>query len=34
MKLFPILVISALVAMPTYAQENRQLDAHEHGVGQ
>jgi hypothetical protein len=34
MKLFPILVISAIVAMPTYAQEKRQLDAHEHGVGQ
>ena len=34
MKLFPILLIFAISATPIFAQENRQLDAHEHGVGQ
>jgi len=34
MKLLPILALSAIVATPTFAEETRQLDAHEHGVGQ
>ncbi|MFT5796282.1 MAG: hypothetical protein ACI84R_000328 [Candidatus Azotimanducaceae bacterium] len=34
MKLLPFLALSAAVATPAFAQETRQLDAHEHGVGQ
>lgn len=34
MKLLPIFILSAVVAGPAFAQETRQLDAHEHGVGQ
>ncbi len=34
MKLLSKLVLSALVATPVFAEETRQLDAHEHGVGQ
>lgn len=34
MKLITFLALSAVVATPTFAQETRQLDAHEHGVGQ
>jgi hypothetical protein len=33
MKPFPVLAISMLVASPVVAEETRQLDAHEHGVG-
>ena len=34
MKLFPLLALTAIVATPAFTQETRQLDAHEHGVGQ
>lgn len=34
MKFLSFLVASALTAGPTLAEETRQLDAHEHGVGQ
>lgn len=34
MKTLPLLVLSALVAIPVFAEDTRQLDAHEHGVGQ
>lgn len=34
MKLSSFLALSALAASPTFAQETRQLDSHEHGVGQ
>ncbi|MFT5787737.1 MAG: hypothetical protein ACI9KK_003106 [Ascidiaceihabitans sp.] len=34
MKFLPFLALSAIVATPTIAEETRQLDAHEHGVGQ
>ena len=34
MKLLSLFALSALAVMPANAQETRQLDAHEHGVGQ
>jgi hypothetical protein len=34
MKFLPFLALTAIVATPTIAEEARQLDAHEHGVGQ
>lgn len=34
MKLLPLLAATAITASPVFAQETRQLDAHEHGVGQ
>ena len=34
MKLFPLLAFTAVVTTPAFAQEARQLNAHEHGVGQ
>lgn len=34
MKSLPILLISAIIATPVIGQETRQLDVHEHGVGQ
>jgi hypothetical protein len=34
MKLLPILAVTAISAAPVFAEDNRQLDAHEHGVGQ
>lgn len=34
MKLLPMLALSAAIATPVFAEEFRQLDAHEHGVGQ
>ena len=34
MKLLPFLALSAAAAAPALAEEPRQLDAHEHGVGQ
>lgn len=34
MKIIPVVVLSAVVAAPVFAEESRQLDAHEHGVGQ
>lgn len=34
MKLLPILAATALTTTPAFAEETRQLDAHEHGVGQ
>ena len=34
MKLMPLLALSTVVAVPLVAEETRQLDAHEHGVGQ
>ena len=34
MKLLPFLALSVAVATPAFAQEIRQLDSHEHGVGQ
>ena len=34
MKLFPLVALTAVVATPAFAQEARQLNAHEHGVGQ
>lgn len=34
MKLLPFLALSAAAATPVFAEEPRQLDAHEHGVGQ
>ncbi len=34
MKLLPCLALSVLAASHIFADENRQLDAHEHGVGQ
>lgn len=34
MKLFPILALSSLAATPLLAEQTRQQDAHEHGVGQ
>jgi hypothetical protein len=34
MKFLPFLALTAIVATPTIAEETRQLDAHEHGVGQ
>lgn len=34
MKLLPFLAVTAITASPVLAQETRQLDAHEHGVGQ
>ena len=34
MKLFPLFALTAVVATPAFAQETRQLNAHEHGVGQ
>ena len=34
MKLLPFLALSAIAAAPALAEEARQLDAHEHGVGQ
>ena len=34
MKLFPLFALTAVVATPALAQEARQLNAHEHGVGQ
>ena len=34
MKLLPFLAATAITATPVLAEESRQLDAHEHGVGQ
>ena len=34
MKLSSLLALSMLAASPVFAQETRQLDSHEHGVGQ
>ena len=34
MKLLPLLAFTAVVTTPAFAQEARQLNAHEHGVGQ
>jgi hypothetical protein len=34
MKLLSLLALSTLAASPAFAQETRQLDSHEHGVGQ
>ena len=34
MKLFPLVALTAVVATPPFAQEARQLNAHEHGIGQ
>ena len=34
MKLFHLFALTAVVATPAFAQEARQLNAHEHGVGQ
>jgi hypothetical protein len=34
MKLLPIFAATAITVIPALAEENRQLDAHEHGVGQ
>lgn len=34
MKLLPLLAVSAITATPVVAEDSRQLDAHEHGVGQ
>ena len=34
MKLFPLFALTAVVVTPAFAQEARQLNAHEHGVGQ
>lgn len=34
MKILPLLALSAITAGPALAEETRQLDAHEHGVGQ
>lgn len=34
MKLLPLLTATTLLTTPAFAQEARQLDAHEHGVGQ
>lgn len=34
MKLIPVLAVSAICAVPAIAEDARQLDAHEHGVGQ
>lgn len=34
MKLFPLFALTAVVATPAFTQEARQLNAHEHGVGQ
>ncbi|MFT5631894.1 MAG: hypothetical protein ACI84R_003245 [Candidatus Azotimanducaceae bacterium] len=34
MKILPFLAATAITVTPVLAEENRQLDAHEHGVGQ
>lgn len=34
MKMLPFLALSVVVATPAIAEQTRQLDAHEHGVGQ
>ena len=34
MKILPLIVVTAFTATPVFAEETRQLDAHEHGVGQ
>ena len=34
MKVLPLLIATAITATPVIAEETRQLDAHEHGVGQ
>lgn len=34
MKFLPLFVFSTIAATPVFAQESRQLDSHEHGVGQ
>jgi hypothetical protein len=34
MKILPFLLATTITAAPVFAEENRQLDAHEHGVGQ
>jgi len=34
MKLFPLFALTAVVVTPAFAEEARQLNAHEHGVGQ
>lgn len=34
MKLLPLLAVSAITATPILAEDTRQLEAHEHGVGQ
>ena len=34
MKLLPLIALAVAVTTPVFAEETRQLDAHEHGVGQ
>jgi hypothetical protein len=34
MKVLPFLIATAITATPVIAEETRQLNAHEHGVGQ
>lgn len=34
MKYLPFLAVTAITAVPVFAEDSRQLDAHEHGVGQ
>jgi len=34
MKILPLLALTTLAATPIFAEETRQLDSHEHGVGQ
>ena len=34
MKLLPLLAVSTFAVVPVFAEDSRQLDAHEHGVGQ
>lgn len=34
MKILPLLSIAAVIASPTFAEDTRQADSHEHGVGQ
>ena len=34
MKILPFIALTAFTATPVFAEETRQLDAHEHGVGQ
>ena len=34
MKLLPLIALAVAATTPVFAEETRQLDAHEHGVGQ
>jgi hypothetical protein len=34
MKILPLIALTTFTATPVFAEETRQLDAHEHGVGQ